>query len=95
MRAGHHIPGQYVLYGADRSKTVGGGAHQAHCYQILLDKRASGHRRSESSTFGDEEDVCEHADEATARDTIPREEGRDNRVERCCSNLVVYSSSTR
>ena len=89
MRAGHHIPGQYVLYGADRSGTVGGGAHQAYCYQILLCERASGHKRSESDTFGDEDDVYEHGDEATARDTIPRGEERDHRVERYCSNLDI------
>ena len=77
------------MYSADKSGTVSGGAHQAHCYQILLGERASGHRRSESGTFGDEEDVCEHADEATSRDTILRGENRDHRVERCYSNLDI------
>ena len=32
MRAGHHIPGQHVLHGADRSRAISSGTHQTHRY---------------------------------------------------------------
>ena len=71
--------------------TVGGGAHQTHCFQILLSEGASRHRSSGGGTSGNGKNVCKLADKAIARDAIPRREKRDHGVERCCSSLDIVT----
>jgi hypothetical protein len=70
------------VHGTYRERKIRGRADSSYIDPILLDQGASGLRRNEGGTQGDQRDVRERTDQATTGGSVCLRERQSNRMDK-------------